>query len=297
MYIINRYFNDLDYETKKDLVSVGAFGIMNAIDNYQSDRGLFSTLASKCIRRVIIDYLIKEQKHQGLVSLEGIIKVEKEGKDLSLKETIKDPNNLVDILEDEEQNNQIKKIMLEVIKTLSERDKEIAILYFGIGIRYHEQVEIAEELGITRQAVSLRVKRIVSKISTSLQQAGIIENNVSVKGRSKNDIIGACDIDKCAKTLSEYLSDSDGELKETTMAVIEKFPLVRKEVSLMYFGIRDRKYTLDEIVARLGINYNKALDFIRRSTEDLILQLEGLGFINVDFVSGNIKSSVKTISK
>jgi RNA polymerase sigma factor for flagellar operon FliA len=157
-----------------DLISYGIFGLIDAIDKYDRDRGIkFETYAISRIRGSIIDELraidwvprsvrfkanvsIEELNHiytqlstVSLVALDELMSVEGDrGDRLSLVETLEDTKTAgpVDTVEAQELRN----ILAEAVNRLPEREKIVVTLYYYEGLTL---AEIGQVLGVTESRV------------------------------------------------------------------------------------------------------------------------------------------------
>lgn len=140
--IANRYFLDgrADYDFE-DLVQVGVIGLMKAIDLYDPSYGAkFSTYAGMWIRQVISRSL---EGCESWISLQEPIKGSEEtGDGLNLEDTIADPRDIIQELEEEVAFSQIA---LTLKKELTDLQYKIFI-YRAAGMTY---AAIAEKCGTT----------------------------------------------------------------------------------------------------------------------------------------------------
>ena len=98
MYIAKKFENyKLDLQ---DLVSVGAIGLIKAVDSYKLDKNIkLATYASRCIENEILMYLRKINKNINDVSLDDTLVNDDEGNNLTLGEVIPDEKKAYDEIE------------------------------------------------------------------------------------------------------------------------------------------------------------------------------------------------------
>ena len=78
---------------KDDLLSIGSFGLIKAIDSYNfSSNTKLATYAARCIENEILMYLRSIKKHKDVTSLYAPIGEDKEGNEIILYDIIEDPS-------------------------------------------------------------------------------------------------------------------------------------------------------------------------------------------------------------
>lgn len=147
-----------------DLISIGTIGLIKAIDTFDADKGIrLATYASRCIDNELLMMLRSGKKQSKEVYLYEPIGADKEGNEINLLDIIESVDeDIVDTLETREN---IVKLNQFVQKLLSEREKEIIILRYGLkGGEEVTQREIAVRLGISRSYVSRIEKKALKKL-------------------------------------------------------------------------------------------------------------------------------------
>lgn len=148
IYKIASYF---DVNQREDLINEGVFGFIEAIKKYKVQyKCKFSTYAFYWIRL----YMQKYQRHQGykitLVSLEEFNEAaltKKSGASADIESIV--------IKKEEMQ------IVNSVLHTLSEKERRVIILRFGIGLEEpHSLQEVGNIIGLSKQ----RIKQIQDKV-------------------------------------------------------------------------------------------------------------------------------------
>ncbi len=152
-HIVKKYAGSVTIEVD-DLISVGAIGLIKAIDSFDYEKGVgLATYASKCIDNEILMLIRVNKKHKDTISLSSKFASDKDGNEVLL----------MDILEsDEEEVEQavsssfiMEKINDAINLRLTDREKEIIIKRYGLnGQKVYTQKELADELGISRSYVS-----------------------------------------------------------------------------------------------------------------------------------------------
>lgn len=147
-----------------DLISIGTIGLIKAIDTFDPDKGIrLATYASRCIDNELLMMLRSGKKQSKEVYLYEPIGADKEGNEINLLDIIESVDeDIVDTLETREN---IVKLNQFVQKLLTEREKEIIILRYGLkGGEEVTQREIAVRLGISRSYVSRIEKKALKKL-------------------------------------------------------------------------------------------------------------------------------------
>ncbi len=162
VYLSKKYENTkVDLE---DLVSIGTIGLIKGINTYKGDKNIkLATYASRCIDNEILMYLRKNKKRRADISLEESLSFDKEGNELTFEDVLGTDD---DIVTKPLEEKSMKKIMLEEISKLKNRDKEIMIKRYGLdGKEELTQKEVASILGISQSYISRIEKKVIKEIS------------------------------------------------------------------------------------------------------------------------------------
>ena len=157
-----------------DLISIGSIGLMKAIKTFSYEKGnSFSTYASRCIENEILMTFRSDKKNASAVYLDDIISVDKDGNNLSLFEIIKDNSVCI---ESQVENSILYKKIEKLIQTkLSPRERDIIIRRYGLcGFTPKTQIELAEELGISRSYISRLEKKALQVLR---HENNLLNNN------------------------------------------------------------------------------------------------------------------------
>lgn len=147
-----------------DLISIGTIGLIKAIDTFDADKEIrLATYASRCIDNELLMMLRSGKKQSKEVYLYEPIGADKEGNEINLLDIIESVDeDIVDTLETREN---IVKLKDFIQKLLTDREKEIIILRYGLeGGEEVTQREIAVRLGISRSYVSRIEKKALRKL-------------------------------------------------------------------------------------------------------------------------------------
>lgn len=154
----------------EDLISIGTIGLIKAADTYRSDKNTkLATYASRCIENEILMYLRKTSNSRTEISIDEPLSSDGEGGELSLSDVLgTDADSVIRPLEDMTD----REILRASLKTLSQREKEIISLRYGLGGKNElTQKEVAEKLGISQSYISRLEKKIITRLRKDMQKA------------------------------------------------------------------------------------------------------------------------------
>ncbi|MBR3685025.1 MAG: RNA polymerase sporulation sigma factor SigK [Clostridia bacterium] len=167
VYIAKRFDNTgMDLE---ELVSVGTIGLIKAVKSYNSEKKIkLATYASRCIENEILMFLRKMVKTKSEVSLDEPLNVDYEGNKLLLSDVLGTDGGEVY----REVENEVEKgILRELFQKLSERDRSIICMRYGLyGVEEKTQKEIADMMGISQSYISRLEKRILEKLKSEFMK-------------------------------------------------------------------------------------------------------------------------------
>ena len=161
VFLAKKYENTgVDLE---DLVSIGTIGLIKGINTFHRGKNIkLATYASRCIDNEILMYLRKNKKTKTEVSIDASLSYDSEGNELRLEDVLGTEDDIVTkSIEDEDD----KKIMIEEIKRLNKRDRDILILRYGLfGVEEKTQKEVADMLGISQSYISRIEKKVIKRL-------------------------------------------------------------------------------------------------------------------------------------
>ena len=155
-------------ETLEDLVSIGSIGLIKGIKTYKPDKNIkLATYASRCIENEILMFLRKNKRRNAEISFEDSINFDGEGNELHLEDVFgTDPELIPKAYEDKID----KIILLKEIDKLSDRDKEIIKMRYGLmGSEEYTQKEVADMLGISQSYISRIEKKTIKKLQSLMK--------------------------------------------------------------------------------------------------------------------------------
>lgn len=166
---IARKYQNAD-EDMEDLISIGTIGLIKAVDSFDpSKNSRLASYAARCIDNELLMMLRARKKISREVSLFEPIGTDKEGNEISLLDIVEQEQP--DIVEQMEQKRRLGKLFAAMDQVLTEREKEI--LYLRYGLLDGEEVtqkEIGKKYGISRSYVSRLEKKALLKLRAEMER-------------------------------------------------------------------------------------------------------------------------------
>lgn len=147
----------------EDLISIGTIGLIKAINTFQADKKIkLATYASRCVENEILMYLRKISSQRSEVSLDEPLNTDWDGNELLLSDVLgTDGDEISRSMEDDAD----RKMLMEAINGLDERERSIIIMRFGLsGSHEYTQKEVADLMGISQSYISRLEKRIINRL-------------------------------------------------------------------------------------------------------------------------------------
>ena len=144
----------------EDLISIGTIGLIKSINTFNPEKNIkLATYASRCIENEILMYLRRNNKTKLEVSIDEPLNVDWDGNELLLSDILGTEEDIIyKDLEDEVE----RKLLMRAIDKLTDREKTIIRLRFGIGMpdgKEMTQKEVASLLGISQSYISRLEKK------------------------------------------------------------------------------------------------------------------------------------------
>ena len=153
----------------EDLISIGTIGLIKAINTYNRDKNIkLATYASRCIENEILMYLRRNNKLRYEVSIDEPLNVDWDGNELLLSDILGTDE---DVIYKDMENEAEQKMLKKAIAKLSEREKLIINLRFGLEKGEEEamtQKEVADYLGISQSYISRLEKKIMKRLKKEM---------------------------------------------------------------------------------------------------------------------------------
>lgn len=169
-HIIKKF--DGEGEDFDDLVSIGAIGLIKAINTYNPDKSArLATYASKCIENEILMYFRSKKKYRSECSIYDPIGTDKEGNELSFIDVLgTDPETVIDAVSGKFESDRL----WSKLSDLNPQEKKVLIMRYGLkgGLRFTQR-EIAKKLGISRSYVSRIEKKAINRLNDCFAAEGV----------------------------------------------------------------------------------------------------------------------------
>ena len=150
-----------------DLVSIGTIGLIKAINSFKTDKNIkLATYASRCIENEILMYLRRVARLKTEVSFDEPLNTDFEGNELLLSDVLgTSAESVYGDIEANAEREQLK----EALKKLSERERKIMFLRFGLGGGEEmTQKDVADMMGISQSYISRLEKKIILRLKKEI---------------------------------------------------------------------------------------------------------------------------------
>ena len=150
-----------------DLVSIGTIGLIKAINSFKPDKNIkLATYASRCIENEILMYLRRTARLKSEISFDEPLNTDFEGNELLLSDVL---GTSADTVYGNIESNAEKQQLKEALKKLSERERKIMSLRFGLGGGEEmTQKDVADLLGISQSYISRLEKKIILRLKKEI---------------------------------------------------------------------------------------------------------------------------------
>ena len=153
----------------EDLISIGTIGLIKAINTFNPDKNIkLATYASRCIENEILMYLRKNSTRKTEISIDEPLNVDWDGNELLLSDILGTDN---DIIHQNLENEVDKELLSIALQTLTERERNIMELRFGMNKKTSKtQKEVADLMGISQSYISRLEKRIMLRLRRDISK-------------------------------------------------------------------------------------------------------------------------------
>ena len=150
-----------------DLISIGTIGLIKAINSFKPDKNIkLATYASRCIENEILMYLRRTARLKSEISFDEPLNTDFEGNELLLSDVL---GTSADTVYGDIESNAEKEQLKEALKKLSERERKIMFLRFGLGGGEEmTQKDVADLLGISQSYISRLEKKIILRLKKEI---------------------------------------------------------------------------------------------------------------------------------
>lgn len=155
----------------EDLISIGTIGLIKAINTFNSGKNIkLATYASRCIENEILMYLRRNNKTKLEVSIDEPLNVDWDGNELLLSDILGTDE---DVIYRDIENEMERKLLDKAIQKLSERERTIVELRFGLKNPLGQEMtqkEVADLLGISQSYISRLEKKIIRRLKKEIMK-------------------------------------------------------------------------------------------------------------------------------
>ncbi len=150
-----------------DLISIGTIGLIKAINSFKTDKNIkLATYASRCIENEILMYLRRTARLKSEISFDEPLNTDFEGNELLLSDVL---GTSAESVYGDIESNAEKEQLSAALKKLSERERRIMFLRFGLGGGEEmTQKDVAELLGISQSYISRLEKKIILRLKKEI---------------------------------------------------------------------------------------------------------------------------------
>lgn len=152
----------------EDLISIGTIGLIKSVNTFSPQKNTkIATYASRCIENEILMYLRKISSQKLEVSLDEPLNVDWDGNELMLSDVL---GSQADEIDSEIESEDEKRVLRNVIETLTPREKTIIDMRYGLsGGKELTQREVADNLGISQSYISRLEKKILKRLGEKMK--------------------------------------------------------------------------------------------------------------------------------
>ena len=166
-HIVKKYYTNC--REQEDLISIGTIGLIKSINTFNPEKNIkLATYASRCIENEILMYLRRNNKTKMEVSIDEPLNVDWDGNELLLSDILGTDE---DVIYRGIENEVERKLLMNAVSKLSNREKTIVQLRFGLGTpdgQEMTQKEVASFLGISQSYISRLEKKIMRQLKKEI---------------------------------------------------------------------------------------------------------------------------------
>ena len=153
----------------EDLISIGTIGLIKSINTFNPGKNIkLATYASRCIENEILMYLRRNPKTRMEGSIDEPLNVDWDGNELLLSDILGTDE---DVIYRDMENEAERRILRNAVAKLSERERTIVSLRFGLDTpdgQEMTQKEVAAYLGISQSYIARLEKKIMKRLKKEM---------------------------------------------------------------------------------------------------------------------------------
>ena len=152
-----------------DIISIGTVGLIKAVSSFRPEKNArLATYAARCIENEILMFMRASKKTQQEVSLNECLGHDTDGNEITFMDILTAEDEDVAALAD--LNMDSKRLYRYMASCLSDREREIISLRYGLAGKAVTQRQIARKMGISRSYVSRIEKKALNKLKEEFEQ-------------------------------------------------------------------------------------------------------------------------------
>ncbi len=157
----------------EDLISVGTIGLIKAVSTFKEDKGnKIGTYALRCIENEILMFIRASRKQSNEISMNDPVGTDKEGNEIVIMDLLCDDDE--EMINSIDRKMQASYIMDIMNRSLSDKEKEVIMLRYGIGTKNDAgeeltQKEVGKILNCSRSYISRLEKRAIEKLQNEMR--------------------------------------------------------------------------------------------------------------------------------
>ena len=154
---------------REELFQIGCIGLIKAINSFKPDKNIkLATYASRCIENEILMYLRRTVRLKSEISFDEPLNTDFEGNELLLSDIL---GTSADSVYGDIESSAEKELLKDALKKLSERERKIMFLRFGLnGGEEMTQKDVADLLGISQSYISRLEKKIIQRLRKEISK-------------------------------------------------------------------------------------------------------------------------------
>ena len=166
-HIVKKYY--ATGSNQDDLISIGTIGLIKAVSTFKSDKNIrLATYAARCIENEILMYMRASKKLQQEISLHECLGHDTDGNEITFIDILTAEDE--DVSEKADLNMDTKKLYGHIKTALTDRERDIIMMRYGLLGKPITQHRIAKQLGISRSYVSRIEKKAVQKLTDAFNK-------------------------------------------------------------------------------------------------------------------------------
>ncbi len=151
---ITKKYTQIPGADQEDLVSIGTVGLIKAVQTFNNKKNAkLATYAARCIENEILMYMRASKKLQQEISLHECLGHDTDGNEITFIDILTAEDE--DVSEKADLNMDTKKLYGHIKTALTDRERDIIMMRYGLSGKPITQHCIAKQLGISSRIVAM----------------------------------------------------------------------------------------------------------------------------------------------